>query len=160
MRKHRLATVFLFTVGGVLIPGIANAATSTTTDTTGSTTMSPVVIIAGGTSGTTTTDTSSTTSPTVVPPSVSPGPSDKAAHDAAEAAKKAAHDAAEAAKKAAHDAAEAAKQAAHDAAEAAKGPKDAKPGADVSTGPVAPPGSNAAWLNDASLFDGTGRKWG
>jgi hypothetical protein len=145
MRKFWLATVLTITVGGVLMPGIANAATTSTTDPTGSTIMSPVVILVGGT-GTTTTSGSSTGSSSDVATGNDAGKKDKAAKDADKAAKKAADDAKKAAKKAADDAKKVAKQ-------NPTGSKSSSSGAQL-------PSIGSIWTTDPHLFDGTGRTWG
>ena len=166
MNTKRMATVFLVTVGAVLVPGVANAATGTTV-TPSTTTVDPIFVLAGGTPVTVSdgsTDTSASSVTDVSPPAASDGSTDagaadkKAQHDAEEAAKKAQHDAEEEAKKRQHDAEEAAKKAQHDAEEAAKKANKAPKGQVKNDTTLT--SSTMSWTGDPSLFDGQGRKFG
>jgi len=153
MNTKRLATVFLVTVGGVLIPGVANAAASTTvTPSASTTTVDPIFMLAGGTTVTATDGSTDTSAPTVT--DVSPPVASDSSPDADKAAKKAQHDAEEATKKAQHDADEAAKKALRDAEKAAKAPKGQVKNDTTLTS------STMSWTGDPSLFDGQGRKFG
>jgi hypothetical protein len=156
--NKRLATVFLLTVGGVLVPGVANAATvSTTTSTTTdpTVTVSPVFVLATPTSGPSTdpavgtTDPGSTTSTTstVVPVSsgkeAKPAKADKPAPPAKPA-------------KAAPAPKPALPATASDRASVASGRSVVLVAPVPSTDQV----TSADWTTDPSLFDDQGRKFG
>jgi hypothetical protein len=145
MRKQWLATVLLLTVGGVLTPGIANAATMPTTDPSGSTTVTPFFVVGTGSTDTSSGASTPTPSTTTGPGKDAKGPKTPPAPPAPPAPK-------------APDGAKTPPAPpAPPAPKAPDGPKTPKaPHATAQGGGT----SNAPWANDPSLFGGGGRTWG